>query len=126
MNIASLLLAAILLNLTNTALALDIKPYTPQTLSALQQADQPVALHFHADWCPTCRAQERIFNRWRGDASVPGTLLIVNYDNERALRRQMGVHTQSTVIAFKGLKETGRLAGNTSPQALRDVLGSAR
>lgn len=108
------------------AFALDIQPYSPETLAAKQKAGEAVALHFHADWCPTCRAQEKVFNGWKGDATVPGTLLIVNYDKERELKRQLGVRTQSTVIAYKGSKETGRLAGETDPAPLRAVLDSAK
>lgn len=108
------------------AFALDIQPYSPETLAAKQKAGEAVALHFHADWCPTCRAQDKVFNSWKGDASVPGTLLIVNYDKERELKRQLGVRTQSTVIVYKGGKESGRLAGETDPKALRAVLDSAK
>ena len=108
------------------AVALDIQPYSPETLAAKQKAGEAVALHFHADWCPTCRAQDKVFNGWKGDAAVPGTLLIVNYDKERELKRQLGVRTQSTVIVYKGSKETGRLAGETDPAPLRAVLDSAK
>ena len=110
----------------NLAHALDIQPYAAETLAAKQKAGEAVALHFHADWCPTCRAQEKVFNGWKGDASVPGTLLVVDYDKERELKRQLGVRTQSTVIAYKGTRETGRLAGDTDPKALRAVLDSAK
>lgn len=110
----------------NFASALDIQPYAAQTLAAKQKAGEAVALHFHADWCPTCRAQEKVFNGWKGDAAVPGTLLVVNYDKERELKRQLGVRTQSTVIVYKGSKETGRLAGETDPAPLRAVLDSAK
>jgi thioredoxin-like negative regulator of GroEL len=120
-------LAAIALSAAfNLAQALDIQPYAAEALAAKQKAGEAVALHFHADWCPTCRAQEKVFNGWKGDASVPGTLLIVNYDKERELKRQLGVRTQSTVIAYKGARETGRLAGDTDPKALRAVLDSAK
>ena len=108
------------------AVALDIQPYAPETLAAKQKAGESVALHFHADWCPVCKAQDKVFNGWKGDASVPGTLLLVDYDKERELKRQLGVRTQSTVIAYKGSKETGRLAGETDPKALRAVLDSAK
>lgn len=108
------------------AVALDIQPYSPETLAAKQKSGEAVALHFHADWCPTCRAQDKVFNGWKGDATVPGTLLVVDYDKERELKRQLGVRTQSTVIAYKGAKESGRLAGETDPKALRAVLDSAK
>lgn len=111
---------------SSLAIALDIQPYAQETLAAKQKAGEAVTLHFHAAWCPTCRAQEKVFNGWKGDAAVPGTLLVVNYDKERELKRQLGVRTQSTVIAYKGSKETGRLAGETDPAALRAVLASTK
>jgi len=120
--IAALVLAAA----TRFALALDIAPWSATEFAQQQSAGQAVALHFHADWCPTCRAQQQVFNGWRGDASVPGRLLVVDYDNARELRRQFGVRTQSTLIVFKGSKEVARLAGETDPARLRAALEAAR
>ena len=110
----------------NLAHALDIQPYPPELLASEQNADKSVTLHFHADWCPTCRAQEKAFNGWKGDSTVPGTLLIVSYDNERELRKKLGVRTQSTVIVYRGAAEKARIAGDTHPQALRAALLAAR
>lgn len=126
MTVIKLLAGLALSAAASLTFALDIQPYSPETLAAKQKAGEAVALHFHADWCPTCRAQEKVFNGWKGDAAVPGTLLVVNYDKERELKRQLGVRTQSTVIAYKGEKESGRLAGETDPKALRAVLDSAK
>ena len=103
------------------AQALNIEPYSAKALADKQQAGEVVGVHFHANWCPTCRAQEKVFNSFKGDASVPGTLLVASYDDERDLRRQMNVRTQSTVIVFKGKQEKKRLAGDTDAKALRDV-----
>ena len=55
----------------NLAHALDIQPYSPEMLASEQKADKAVALHFHADWCPTCRAQEKVFNGRKGDSALP-------------------------------------------------------
>jgi len=126
MKCITLLAGLALLAVANFALALDIQPYSPEKLAAMQKAGASFALHFHADWCPTCKAQDKVFNGWKDDASVPGTLLIVDYDKERVLKRQLGVRIQSTVIAYKGAKETGRLAGDTDPKALRALLDSAK
>ena len=115
----------LLLSASATAFALDIKPYTAQALSAEQQAGKPVTLHFHADWCPTCRAQDKVLQQWKGDASVPGTLLVVDYDKEKELKKQLGVRTQSTLIAYLGSVEKARLAGETDTEKLRTALLSA-
>ena len=122
MNARKILAAAILFAATSASFALDIKPYSAQELKAEQQAGRPVSLHFHASWCPTCRAQEKVFQQWKGDASVPGTLLVVDYDTEKELRKQLGVRTQSTLISYRGTKEVGRLAGESDADKLRSVL----
>lgn len=106
--------------------ALDIAPWSAADFAQHQAAGKAVALHFHADWCPTCKAQEKVFNGWRGDAAVPGQLLVVDYDKARDLRRQLGVRMQSTLIVFKGSKEVARLAGDTDPASLRAALEAAR
>ena len=123
--IARIVATALLLTASATTFALDIKPYTAQALSAEQQAGKPVSLHFHANWCPTCRAQEKVFQQWKGDASVPGTLLVVDYDNEKELKKQLGVRTQSTLITYRGTAEKARLAGDTDTDKLRAALLSA-
>lgn len=117
---AALLFGALLFNVS--AFALEIKPYSADTFSQLQKSGAKVALHFHAEWCPTCKAQEKVFNSWKGDTSVPGTLLVVDYDKERELKSKLNVRTQSTLIVFKGDKEVARLAGKTDEKSLKDAL----
>jgi len=124
--ITRILASLLLLTASAAASALDIQPYSAQALSAEQQAGKPVTLHFHANWCPTCRAQERVFQQWKGYASVPGTLLVVDYDNEKELKKQLGVRTQSTVIAYQGNVEKARLVGDTDADKLRAALLAAK
>lgn len=108
------------------AFALDIQPYSAQALAQLQKANQTVAVHFHAGWCPTCLAQERVLQKWKGDASVPGTVLVADYDTEKDLKKQMAVRTQSTLVVFKGTVEKARLAGNSDAGSLRAALQAAQ
>jgi thioredoxin 1 len=123
---AAVLFASVLFTLSGAAQALDIQPYSPQALNAARQGGQRVALHFHAPWCPTCRAQEGVFKGWRGDASVPGTLLVVDYDSARELRRHLGVRSQSTLIVYQGAQEVARVAGVTDADDLRATLTTPR
>ena len=120
-----LLATATLTLAASAASALDIQPYSAQALATAQKAGKPVALHFHADWCPTCRAQEKVFNRLKPDTSLDLSLLVVDYDKERALKQSLKVRTQSTLIVYRGEKETARLAGDTDETSLRAALKSA-
>lgn len=121
----SILASLALLLAFGAAHALDIQPYSAAALSAAQQAGKPVALHFHADWCPTCRAQEKVFQSLKSDSQLPVTLLVANYDRERALKQQLNVRTQSTLIVYRGSTETARLASDTDAAKLRAALHSA-
>lgn len=105
--------------------ALDIAPYSAPAFAAAQAAGKPVALHFHADWCPTCRAQAEVLEALRADRALDVQVLIVDYDNEKELRKQHRVRAQSTLIVFKGRQEKTRLAGETAPDRIKAALGAS-
>ncbi len=110
----------------SAAHALEVQPYTAQTLAALQQQGKPVALHFHASWCGTCTEQERALNRMKADKALPAmTLLVVDYDANKPLRKQLKVTSQSTFVVYKGPNEIARSGGETRPEAIRSLLSKA-
>ncbi len=116
----------LLLAVSGMARALDIQPYTANALQQAQSAGKPVAVHFHADWCATCKAQEQAFNSLRGDPKLKDiTLLVANYDSERELKQAMNVRSQSVVVVFKGSKETARIGGETKPEKIKAALVTA-
>ena len=116
----------LLLAVSGLARALDIQPYTAPALQQAQASGRPVAVHFHADWCSTCKAQEQVFNGLRGDPQLKGiTLLVANYDNERELKKAMNVRSQSVVVVFRGSKETARIGGETKPAKIKAALVTA-
>lgn len=114
--IAALSLAASL------AHALDIQPYTAAALGAAQQAGKPVAVHFHAEWCSTCKTQEKALNALKAEKGLDITVLIANYDEEKDLKKQYKVRSQSVLIVFKGEQEKTRLAGDTDIEKIRTAL----
>ncbi len=121
-----LLFALALLMSSSLVHALQVQPYTPETLAALQQQGKPVALHFHAGWCGTCTEQERVLNQMKADKALPAmTLLVVDYDANKPLRKQLKVTSQSTFIVYKGRSEVARNGGETRPDAIRTLLSKA-
>lgn len=121
------LLLASLLMFAGFAQALEIKPYSSESLTQLQTTGKPVAVHFHADWCSTCRVQERVLKELQGDPELEGvTLLVANYDEERGLRQAMNVRAQSVIVVFRGEDETARLGGQTRRDDIRSALITAR
>ena len=122
MKLAAAALAVVLSAVASAALALEIQPYSAQALADAKAAGKAVALHFHADWCPTCRAQAKVFDGLKADASLPVTILVADYDRERELKKTLNVRTQSTLIVYRGSAEKARLAGETSAEKLKDAL----
>lgn len=53
-------LLAGLLGASSSARALEVKPFSTAALASAQKAGQPVAVHFHAEWCPNCRKQSTL------------------------------------------------------------------
>lgn len=118
--------ALVLLLSASLAHALDIRPYTPEALATLQQQGKPVALHFHADWCGTCTEQDRVLKQLKTEQALPAlTLLVVDYDANKPLRKQLKVLSQSTFVVYKGATEVGRGGGETRPDAIRALLSKA-
>lgn len=119
-----LALAAALLVSTGSY-ALTVTPYSASALARLQANREPVALHFRADWCPTCRAQDKSLEALKSDPALKLTVLSVDYDKDSELKRQLDVRGQSTFIVYRGKVEKARQVGETSPEAIRKALGSA-
>jgi thioredoxin 1 len=125
MTVTRVIVAAVLFASAALAHALDVKPYSAEDLAAAQKANQPVALHFHADWCPTCRAQDKVLQSLKAEPGLNLTVLRADYDAEKDLKRRLGVRAQSTLVVFKGRQEVARLIGDASTDGIRGALKAA-
>jgi len=123
---ANRLLALCLLAAAPWAQALDIQPYSAERLASLQAAGKPVGVHFHAEWCGTCKAQEKSLQTIKAEGSLQQvTLLVADYDKEKDLRKTMKVRAQSTLVVFKGAAEVARVGGDTEVPKLKAALSKA-
>ncbi len=108
------------------AQALTIDDYSPAAIKKAETAGQSYALVFHADWCPTCKAQAKVFDRLKADPALKNvTIYNVDYDGEIELKKALKVRGQSTVVVYKGSKETARSAGDTSLDGLKQILSKS-
>lgn len=122
---ARILVAGLLLGAATLAHALDVKPYSAQALAAAQKANQPVAIHFRADWCTTCRAQDKVLQSLKSEPGLNLTVLAANYDTEKALMRQFKVRDRSTLVVLHGTHERARVVGDTTAAGIRTALKAA-
>lgn len=115
MTLAKLFLTALIFSAATLAQALETKPYDAATFAAAQKAGKSTALHFHANWCPTCKKQSASLELLKAEKNLDVTVFIANYDEEKALKKTYKVTAQSVIIVFKGTVEKARLAGQTEP-----------
>lgn len=121
-----LLTATLLVAFSSWATALELKPFSAEKLSMLQQQGKPVAVHFHADWCATCVNQSKSLDTLKSDPQLNTmTVLVADYDKEKALRKSLKVSKQSVMVVFKGTEEITRVNGKTQPNDIKAAFEKA-
>ena len=64
-------------------------------------AVEPTVLFFHADWCPSCRADMRqIDSRLNELGNI--TVVVVDYDRSADLKKKYGITYQHTYVQIDG------------------------
>lgn len=107
------------------AFAAAFQPYTSAAFAAATKAGGPVFVHVYAPWCLQCRAQEGILSRLVNDPKyAKATFLRVAYDEQKDVVAKLGV-PRSTLIAYDGSKETGRMSWGVTEADVVKVLDSA-
>jgi len=107
------------------ALAFEIKPYDAAVVEQAISSGKPVVVHVYAPWCLQCRAQENILKRLSSAGTYDDIQFFrVNYDQQKDVVKAYDV-PRSTLIAFKGGKETGRMSWGVSEDSVVKVLATA-
>jgi thioredoxin 1 len=109
--------------LVSPALATETKTYTPEAFAAAQKAGKPILIAIHASWCPTCAVQRPILSELMADPKFNNLVYFVaDFDSQKDAVRFFGARMQSTLIAFKGERETGRSVGDTKRLSIAALL----
>ena len=102
------------------------KPYDPAAFAAAQKAGQSILVHITAPWCPTCKAQKPIVDSLATKPEFKDLAIFdVDFDTGREALIAFKARSQSTMIVFKGDKETGRSVGDTTPAGIEALLKKA-
>jgi thioredoxin 1 len=100
--------------------------YSDAAFKSAAKSGRPVLIEFHADWCPTCRAQEKVVNALVGQSEYSNVVVLrVLFDSEKNLLRRFGVRQQSTLIVFKDGEEMARAVGMTNASDIAALLKTA-
>jgi thioredoxin-like negative regulator of GroEL len=99
------------------------EPYSQEKMDALNKTGKPALVFIHAEWCPTCRAQDAALERLLPTAEFKTiSTLKVDFDSQRPVVKAFGVMYQSTLIVFKGGKEVARVTGETDRDKIATLL----
>ena len=85
-------------------------------------ASGPVALFFHAEWCPTCVGMEADIKENLASFPDGTTIVVANFDDETALRQKYGITTQSVIVIVDGEgNEVKKLAAPGSDEIIKQL-----
>ncbi len=107
------------------AAAAQVQKFDEQALARAQAQGRPVLVDVYADWCSVCKVQHKQITAITADPAYDRLLVLrLNYDTQKAERRKLNVPRQSTLIAFKGRAETGRVIAATDSATIAGLLQS--
>ena len=98
-------------------------PFSAEAFKAAQEQGSPILVEIHADWCPTCKAQNPILGKLTADPKFKDLKIFrVDFDAMKPVVKEFGAQMQSTLIVFKGAREQGRSVGDTREASIAALL----
>lgn len=118
-------LATALAVVASPALSAEAQPYDAKIFAQAQAQGRPILIDVYADWCSVCKVQHKhLAELIRKPAYKDLLVLRLNYDTQKAERRKLNVPRQSTLIAFNGRNERGRLVATTDREVISRLVRS--
>lgn len=130
MNRRSIILSATALALAPLSAMADMAdmiPYTPGNAEVTINGGQTVLVDFAADWCSTCRSQERTIDRLRAENPAYDeaiTFYRVDWDDygRGEFSTSLNVPRRSTLVLFRDGVEVTRIVAGTRERDIRALL----
>ena len=116
---------AFLLSPIAAAIAIAPVVFDDAAFTAAQAVNKTILVQVHADWCPQCAAQRPILAKALASDKYKDVVTFnIDWDTQKDLVRKFNAQRQSTLVVFKGTKETGRSAGATQEGPILDLLAT--
>ena len=105
------------------AFATEARTFDLESFVAAQKVGKPILVAIHASWCVTCNAQKAILSELMSAPKFNDLVyFVLDFDTQKDAMKYFGARERSTLIAFKGETETGRLVGDTERTVIAALL----
>lgn len=109
-----------------SAFAADAAKFDAAAFAEAKKAGKSILVDVHAPWCSTCKAQKAVLDDLAAKPEYKDVVLMrIDFDTQKDDWSALGAQSRSTLIAFKGEKETGRIVGDTKKESIEALLKSA-
>lgn len=110
-----------------TVFAVDWVDYKPGVIQAELDAGKTVFVDYAADWCSTCRTQERTIKKIaEGDPAYKEAMTFVRVDwddfRRHSVATSRAIPRRSTLLLLRGDKELGRIVAGTSTTQIKELM----
>lgn len=121
--IASALVLAVGVAAAVPAAAMEKRKYDDAAFKAAQSGGKSILVDISATWCPVCKAQHKVMDSLAKRPEFADIVVFeVDFDTQKAAVKAFNARQQSTLIAFKGGRETKRLVGETAAESIESLL----
>lgn len=119
--------ASALIALPVAARAAQFVDYQPGLIQAALSEGRTVFVDYAADWCSTCKRQERVINALRAENPIYDqamTFVRVDWDDFRnhEVTKGRSIPRRSTLLVLRGDQELGRLIAGTSESQIKALM----
>ena len=100
--------------------------FSTDAFAAAQKAGKSILIDVYAPWCSTCKTQRAHLDELTAKPEFKDLVVFeVDFDKQKDEQKALGVQNRSTLIAFKGDKETGRSVSDTKKDSIEVLLKGA-